>query len=268
MPKVKAKKKTKGTRTAINKKLAAGADKIKKAQADAKAKVAPLEIKETTRAIEEILKERVEILPHSVGLKIDKETPIEENLKILDWASAMNDHVGFFIGDVLNHGQHAYGEKYQRALNQTGRAYSTLAQYAEVARKIAPSARIAALSYTHHREVLRIGDSNKIATMLEALEEELDAGKTVTTRELHERVVKVKPAKKRAAAKPSKNGEKKTAAYEPSDDEKNTLASVERTLRSIKASDVKFVAKMNKATREQWARLLTPWANLCDDLLR
>jgi len=70
------------------------------------------------------------------------------------------------IGDVVNFGTAKWGEKYTAALNQTGRAYSTLRQYSEVARRIPPKQRVAALTFTHHREILRIGSDEKIATVL------------------------------------------------------------------------------------------------------
>jgi len=107
-------------------KLAKGAEAIHKAEKQAKdeeAKLAPLvAIPESTRPIQDIIADRVTVLPGNIGLKLADNTPIEESLRILDWTTQMPDHVGFMIGDVLNFGQHKFGHKYTVALNQTGRA--------------------------------------------------------------------------------------------------------------------------------------------------
>src|SRR5262249_35971098 len=99
----------KKSKKADNAKLAKGAAKIKKAQKEAKKaeeKPAPepVEIPESTRPLEEIVRDRVTVLPGNIGLKLADDTPIEESLRILDWTTALSDHVGFMIGDVLNFG--------------------------------------------------------------------------------------------------------------------------------------------------------------------
>ena len=83
--------------------LAEGAKKIvkakkSKAKAEKPVEAQPLvqvEIPELTRPKEDIVRDRVQILPGSVGLKIADETPLEEVLVVLDWATQLNDHVGF-----------------------------------------------------------------------------------------------------------------------------------------------------------------------------
>src|SRR5438128_7076855 len=113
-------------RTPDNAKLAKGAEKIRKAEKEAKkneAKVArpePVAIPKSTRPIEDIIRDRVTVLPDHVGLKLADATPIEETLRVLDWTMALHDHVGFMIGDVLNFSYHKFGQKYTQALNQTG----------------------------------------------------------------------------------------------------------------------------------------------------
>ncbi len=261
--KTKAKK---GNKAKANEKLAKGAAAIKKAKAAAE-KNKPLDIKESTRSINDILADRVTVLPGSVGVILDKKTPLEESLRLLDYFGTFSDHVGFMIGDVLNFGNHAYGEKYQRALNQTGRAYSTLAGYAEAARRIPAKERIAALSYTHHRELLRLGDAGKITSMLKTLGADAKKGKVMPVSELRDKVKKLAPRKK---AKKSKNGADKPEepAYTPTAEEQAAIDSGEEALKAIDIEPLKVLAKCDDATKDKWAKLLTPWANLCDALLK
>ena len=139
--------------------------KLRKPKKKLKEKAEPIVIPESKRSINEIVADRVKVLPGSIGLEISEDTPIEESLRILDWATALSNHVGFMIGDILNFGNAKWGDKYTTALEQTGRALNTLKGYSETARKIPPSQRVAALTFTHHREILRIGNEEKIATV-------------------------------------------------------------------------------------------------------
>src|SRR5262245_40064210 len=152
---------------AEKKALAEGADEIRAAQkeADGKAKVVPIVDKFTdkdlkaTRDIKEVMKDRVEILPGSLGLKLKPETTIAENLQILDEVVHMEDHVQFMIGDVLNYGELTYGRaRYDDVLHRTGRAQSTLYQYAQTARLIPFSKRIMELPFTQHRQLNPLGE--------------------------------------------------------------------------------------------------------------
>src|SRR5690242_20339907 len=62
----------------------------------------PVVIPESTRPIQDIIRERVTVLDGHIGLKLADNTPIEESLRILDWTTSLSKHVGFMIGDVLN----------------------------------------------------------------------------------------------------------------------------------------------------------------------
>lgn len=59
----------------------------------------------------------------------------------------------WWIGDWVNHGERAYGEKYTLAIDATGYEYQTVANCAYVAKAIEPSSRRAGLSWSHHAEV-------------------------------------------------------------------------------------------------------------------
>jgi hypothetical protein len=59
----------------------------------------------------------------------------------------------WLIGDWLNFGERAYGEKYAQAATDTGLAVSTLQNYASVAGKVPPERRNASLPYSYHAVV-------------------------------------------------------------------------------------------------------------------
>lgn len=59
----------------------------------------------------------------------------------------------WWIGDWLNYGERAYGEKYAQAMEATGLDYATVADYAYVARHIESSVRTENLSWSHHKVV-------------------------------------------------------------------------------------------------------------------
>jgi hypothetical protein len=263
-----------------NAKLAKGAEKIKKAQKQAKGKKAkaapapppePIVIPESSRPIQDILADRVTVLDGSIGLKLADNTPIEEQLRVLDWATTLSDHVGFMIGDVLNFGKTKWGDKYTAALNQTGRAQSTLWAYAETARKIAPDKRVAALSFSHHREIMRLGDEQKIATVLKEVGAQAEKGNAPTTKELRFKVQKLTPRKKKAPKKVTsgkgKKGKKakpEPPPYEPSADEASKLdvaeSAINEAVDAIKSGGVfKIVGKCDNKEHKRWLEMVHPF---------
>jgi hypothetical protein len=214
---------------------------------------------ESKRPLEEILKDRVEILPNHLGLKLAEDTPLEENLRILDWTTTLSNHVGFMIGDVLNFGKHKFGEMYTVALNQTGRALSTLKGYAEAARRIPPEKRVASLSFTLHREILRLPDE-KVESVLKQVGAKADKGEAPTTSELRAKLKELAPRKPKRAvsgkAKPRK-GRPELPVYEPTPDEQQRLDDAElaideaaETLKSGKVFAV--LARLSNKDKKRW----------------
>ena len=128
------------------------------------------------------------------------------------------------IGDVINFGNAKWGEKYKAALNQTGRARSTLKNYAWVARNIPPNKRVAALSFTHHWEILRIGDNTKVKEVLKEVGAQAEKGHAPSTKELRYKVQKLAPRKVKKKSKPE------PPPYEPSADEQSKLDAAEEAL--------------------------------------
>ena len=257
-------------------KLAAGAAKIKKAQeaeAEKKRLATPVVIPASTRPIEEIIKERVTVLPGSIGLEVSPDTPIEENLRILDWTLSMSEHVGWMVGDVLVAGEtnKVYGEMYERAVTQTGKALKTLQNYKMVAKTVPPSKRIAALSFSHYKNIQGLLAEPKVIDLVEKVGKEVTSGRTkVSVSELRIKALNVAP-RKRKKLKPSKPGSKRgkskakkeLPAYKPTDEEQSHLDVAEEAIieaaKAVKEGGVfKLVLKLDNKEKQRWLKFIEP----------
>ena len=278
---VKTKKKA-GAATAQKKgraKLDAGAADIRKLEkktvkaakpnGEVKKVEPPLQIVESTRNEADIVRDYVKVLPGSIGLEISDKLPLEESLKVLDWACRLNDHVGFMIGDVVNFGQHAYGEKYRQALAVTNRARSTLWGYAETARRIPANDRIAALSFSHHRELIRLPDKEALDKALTELKEQVDGGQPIPTRdEVRNKIMKLTPRKAKAKKATSGKGKSKAKepeiVYTPTADEQSALdvaeESIHEAVGAVKDGGViKLTYKLPNKDKKRWLKALLPF---------
>jgi hypothetical protein len=77
----------------------------------------------------------------------------------------MHDATLFWIGDWVNHGKSAYGEKYKIALEVLPYAYQSLVNIAFVCAHMPVLRRRVDLTWTHHREVMSL-PAKKQATFL------------------------------------------------------------------------------------------------------
>jgi hypothetical protein len=82
-----------------------------------------------------------------------------ENLSFAEWLEhgrrlgLMGRSAGWWIGDWLNYGNHAFGERYVRASRITGYDAQTLMNMAYVASRFDRSRRRGKLSWSHHAEI-------------------------------------------------------------------------------------------------------------------
>jgi hypothetical protein len=81
------------------------------------------------------------------GLSLAEWRAIGEELHMIEGA------IQFWIGDWLNYGQKAYGEKYVEAAAATGYDPGSLRNLAYVAANVEMSSRNDTLSWTHHMAV-------------------------------------------------------------------------------------------------------------------
>jgi N6-adenosine-specific RNA methylase IME4 len=96
------------------------------------------------------------VLPGAVS---DTALNLPDGLSFDDW-QRVGETLGrigrahqWWIGDWLNYGEAAYGEKYAQAINETGYEYQTVADIAWTSKAVEVSRRRESLSFSHHREV-------------------------------------------------------------------------------------------------------------------
>lgn len=96
-----------------------------------------------------------------VGLEFRKDLEYDQWLTLMATLQQLTTAFQFAIGDALNYGQKRYGEKYAQAMDATGCAYQSLANWSWVASHVPIDNRIAGLSWTHHRLVAHLGTSEQ-----------------------------------------------------------------------------------------------------------
>lgn len=89
----------------------------------------------------------------SAGLRLRPGITFDEWLGIGRGIGGLSRACAWALGDWINYGEHAYGERYRVAVEATGFDYQTLRNYAWVARSFALSRRRDTLSFQHHAEV-------------------------------------------------------------------------------------------------------------------
>lgn len=92
-----------------------------------------------------------------VGLQFNHDIEYDQWLRLMATLQQLTTAFQFAIGDALNYGQKRYGEKYAQAMDATGCAYQSLANWSWVSNHVPISNRIAGLSWTHHRLVANMG---------------------------------------------------------------------------------------------------------------
>ena len=100
-----------------------------------------------------------------VGLEFKKDIEYDQWLRLMATLQQLSTAFQFAIGDALNYGQKRYGEKYAQAMDATGCAYQSLANWSWVANNVPIDNRVAGLSWTHHRLVAHIGTSEQKAIL-------------------------------------------------------------------------------------------------------
>jgi hypothetical protein len=224
------------------------------------------EIADTERPIQAILNDYVEVMPGHIGLKIKKGITLNESLSVLGWATAVSDHVGFMIGDIINHGEQTFGEsKYAEAITRTGRALSTLKNYAWVARTFPPEKRLPALTFTHHEAMARLAEPDHRGQLIKEVIAQVEEGEEPTVKELRAKVRELKPPKPpRKKRNPKQPPKSKLAELER---KKMNMLLDETTLlwQRIKELENLFPLLENK---KRWAAKLRPFADWLGDFTK
>lgn len=82
--------------------------------------------------------------------------------------SMFHNHMKWWLGDWINHGESAYGEKYSQALDETMYAHGSLRNCAYVCRKIPLENRNPGMSFEHHYEVAKLPPGDQAEWLAEA----------------------------------------------------------------------------------------------------
>ena len=97
----------------------------------------------------------------ATGIEFHSELTFDEWDELGRELAPIGRSIGFMLGDWINFGSKSHGEKYREALQSTGIAYQTLANYASVARKVSPSVREPALGFEHHAVIAKLEPSEQ-----------------------------------------------------------------------------------------------------------
>lgn len=151
---------------------------------------------EPTRPIQAVLKDRVTFLDDYIGLKLHEDTTLPESLQIVGYMVELGEHVQFLIGDAINFGYTKWGDKYKHAMWQTGRANSTLRQYASVAQRIPAQRRKASLSFWHHEVIVRMSEQIAVDKLLSEAAAQAEKGEPPSVKQLRDTVAERMPAAK------------------------------------------------------------------------
>lgn len=111
----------------------------------------------------------------SVGLTVVGDLHFDEWMDLMQTLTRMETAFQFAIGDALIWGEARYGERYSQAMEATGLTYQALANMVWVARKVPIQNRLDGLSWTHHRVVASVDQSDQPPLLSMALAQGLSA---------------------------------------------------------------------------------------------
>jgi hypothetical protein len=101
-----------------------------------------------------------QLVKTSVGLQVEGGlVPWDVWMEMGDQLRVIEGAVQFWIGDWLNYGESAYGEKYAQAIDPA--QAKTWANYAYVSKSIQPSLRREAVSYSKHAMLASLSPSDQ-----------------------------------------------------------------------------------------------------------
>lgn len=124
---------------------------------------------------------------NATGLNFAKDIGYTEWEHIGGVLQQIEGSIQWWRGDWLNYGERKFGEKYAQAVEETGRSYYTLAQYAWVAERFNLRERSQKLTWSHHLIVAGLEKKEDRMRLLTLAEKE-----ELSTKRLREEVKKLK----------------------------------------------------------------------------
>lgn len=109
------------------------------------------------------------------ALFLPKNLPFEKWEQIVAWLQTTAESIHWWLGDALNYGEQAYGEKYTQATDLTRLSVGTLANICWVCRRFPPDRRRPkeALTFSHHQEVAGVPEAEQNYWLDRSIEEGL-----------------------------------------------------------------------------------------------
>lgn len=95
----------------------------------------------------------------------------EEWLRCLDYLMHVEQHVHFWIGDLLAYGEQCWGRMYAGLVQRTGYDQGTLRNLKWVASRVGVEQRRPTLPFAHHQEVVRLSAAQQESVLARAEEE-------------------------------------------------------------------------------------------------
>lgn len=123
-----------------------------------------------------LIRRDLELFRHvrPTGLLLPRGLRIETWMRLGTLLGRFGRGLAWAIGDWLTYGEENYGEKYAQAMEATGYPVETLANWASVARRVAPSRRRESLSWSHHAEVASLPPADQEGWLMRAEAENWD----------------------------------------------------------------------------------------------
>lgn len=103
-----------------------------------------------------------------VGMLFSSDLEYDEWYRLMQTLGRLETAFQFAIGDALNYGMAKYGEKYSNAIDATGFAYQSLANWTWVSKSVPIENRVSGLSWSHHRAVATCHQSEQQSLLLSA----------------------------------------------------------------------------------------------------
>ena len=117
-----------------------------------------------------------------LGLSVHKDLTFADWAGLGTWLEAVEHGIQWCIGDWLVYGEEKFGEQASQAIDATGWAITTLAQYRWVCQRVPRDIRRPELSFFHHREVADLDPKQQVEWLQRAVEGDPDGGTWTTDR--------------------------------------------------------------------------------------
>jgi rubrerythrin len=94
-----------------------------------------------------------------MGATIAPDITFDDYCEALARCQRLANATAWCVGDLILYGEEReWGEKYTQAISETGKSVNTLMAAVSVSRAYPPEARVEAVSWSHHREAMRLKD--------------------------------------------------------------------------------------------------------------